>query len=188
MVDRRPPATSDDEEVTGLAGWLYTDLLLGLAVVFLGAITFTVARAPENDGNGAAPSTSSTSTTSTTTTTTIPVPCRILPPPNEKEKYRLALRTGLPPNEIAADIDAQLQVIRTLNGITTDSGVGFVIVWGDGLNGGQGSADARRKWETLLAAAPDTFKATTPARFLWDDSLFGDRVNVDVFLQTGECG
>lgn len=188
MVDRRPPAASDDEEVTGLAGWLYTDLLLGLAVVFLGAITFTVARAPETDGEGAAPSTSSTSTTSTTTTTTIPVPCQILPPPVERERYRLALRADMPPAELAADINVQLQAIRDLNGVTNDSGVGFAIVWGDGLNGGQGAADAARKWKKLVAAAPDTFKATTPARFLWDDSLAGDRVNVDVFLQTGECG
>lgn len=37
---RRRPAIREDEDVTGLAGWMYSDLLLGLMVVFLATISF----------------------------------------------------------------------------------------------------------------------------------------------------
>ena len=53
-----------DDEVLGLSGWLYTDLLLGLMVVFLGSVSFLVPRlkAEPGDSEGPVP----------TTTTTIP--------------------------------------------------------------------------------------------------------------------
>lgn len=37
---RRRPTIREDEDVTGLAGWMYSDLLLGLMVVFLATISF----------------------------------------------------------------------------------------------------------------------------------------------------
>lgn len=37
---RRRNAVLEDEDVTGLAGWMYSDLLLGLMVVFLATISF----------------------------------------------------------------------------------------------------------------------------------------------------
>lgn len=39
---RRQPVSEDHAELIGLSGWLYSDLLLGLAVVFLAAVSFTV--------------------------------------------------------------------------------------------------------------------------------------------------
>jgi hypothetical protein len=60
--------TGDD---AGLAGWLYTDLLLGLAVVFLAGTAFVVPQLTKDEVD--ADSVSAESTTSTSTTTTIPV-------------------------------------------------------------------------------------------------------------------
>ena len=37
---RRRRTVREDEDVTGLAGWMYSDLLLGLMVVFLATISF----------------------------------------------------------------------------------------------------------------------------------------------------
>lgn len=60
------------EDDAGLAGWLYTDLLLGLAVVFLAGTAFVVpALSSDEEVVDVAAPTSSTS--STTTTTTIPI-------------------------------------------------------------------------------------------------------------------
>ena len=59
-----PPLEQDDD--AGLAGWLYTDLLLGLAVVFLAGTTFFVPKLFDDDKPAEA-------VEATTTTTTIPV-------------------------------------------------------------------------------------------------------------------
>lgn len=50
---RRTKAVLEDEDVTGLAGWMYSDLLLGLMVVFLATISFipagTMVNAQQDD-------------------------------------------------------------------------------------------------------------------------------------------
>ena len=40
---RRRRSGGEGQDPVGLSGWLYTDLLLGLMIVFLGAMTFAVA-------------------------------------------------------------------------------------------------------------------------------------------------
>ena len=61
-------SSSDDQEITGLAGWLYTDLMLGLVVVFLGAslISLPALNPPEPEPVEAEEEDSSGSTTTTT--------------------------------------------------------------------------------------------------------------------------
>ena len=78
---RRRRATSarldDGDETVGLAGWMYTDMLLGLVVVFLGSISVVVPMivlANEPGGELATTTTTTTTTATTTTTTTAPVP------------------------------------------------------------------------------------------------------------------
>ena len=39
---RRTRKNAEGDDLVGLSGWLYTDLMLGLAVVFLGAAVFFV--------------------------------------------------------------------------------------------------------------------------------------------------
>ena len=92
---RRQPS----DEASGLAGWMYTDLLLGLAVVFLGSIGVVVATSQDDElpavaaaageddgtepGTGAS-TTSSTSSTTSTTSTTVPLEtCAVLYDPAE---------------------------------------------------------------------------------------------------------
>lgn len=68
MVNRRRRIRKGDDvdESVGLSGWLYTDLMLGLAVVFLGATVIKLSiDIPKEDG-------STVATTTTTTTTTLP--------------------------------------------------------------------------------------------------------------------
>ena len=68
---KRSSRSSVAEDDAGLAGWLYTDLLLGLAVVFLAGTAFVVpALSADDELDDAIPA---SSTSSTTTTTTIPV-------------------------------------------------------------------------------------------------------------------
>ena len=87
MVNRRRRIRqgNDVDESVGLSGWLYTDLMLGLAVVFLGAavIKLSTNDPKDNDASG-----STTSTTSTTTTTTLPpVICnKLVVPPGDRDK------------------------------------------------------------------------------------------------------
>lgn len=40
MRRRRQQTSGDSEDLLGLSGWLYSDLLLGIAVVFLAAVSF----------------------------------------------------------------------------------------------------------------------------------------------------
>jgi len=67
---RRRSQSQLAEDDAGLAGWLYTDLLLGLAVVFLAGTTILVPKVLSEQTTEALPGTSSTSTT---TTTTLPI-------------------------------------------------------------------------------------------------------------------
>jgi len=59
-IRRLPPSETEDEAIT-LSGWLYADLLLGLAVIFLGAAFFYVSATDDE------PATAATTTTTTTT-------------------------------------------------------------------------------------------------------------------------
>ena len=72
-TSRRNRRGQSEYDPVGLAGWLYTDLLLGLMVVFLGSVTFqVVASGSDQDGSqaGSVAGTTTTSTTTTSTTTT----------------------------------------------------------------------------------------------------------------------
>jgi len=68
---KRSTSSNDDGDDAGLAGWLYTDLLLGLAVVFLAGTAFVVPQLIEDEPVASADPVVPTS--STTTTTTIPI-------------------------------------------------------------------------------------------------------------------
>ena len=79
---RRIRKGDDVDESVGLSGWLYTDLMLGLAVVFLGA---AVIKLPDvitgDDGEVVVVA------TTTTTTTLPPVICnKLVVPPGDREK------------------------------------------------------------------------------------------------------
>ena len=58
MIRRRPPAPQSDDEAVGLSGWLYAELMLGLAVVFLALVVFV----PRVTGDSTADQTPPTTT------------------------------------------------------------------------------------------------------------------------------
>lgn len=156
---RRVANPSVMDESSGLAGWLYTDLLLGLAVVFLGTIGFTAMT--KEDETATVTTTTTTSTTSTTTTTTIAPDA----PP-----FQLSCEQFYVDNEYLRDSvsDSALNegVTRLINeeiakrGWTrTTARVGFVLLFGGHRDtpeddGDQGAARAARFQERLRAQVP----------------------------------
>ena len=91
MVNRRRRIrkSDDTDESVGLSGWLYTDLMLGLAVVFLGAIVIKIPALITNDEG----ETVVASTTTTTTTTTIPIKmCTSLFVPDDQRNDELVVK------------------------------------------------------------------------------------------------
>lgn len=81
---RHAAAEHEPDDSVGLAGWLYTDLLLGLAVIFLGSIAVIIPAAAD-DGDSSA--TTTTTTEVIETTTTLPVRlCTSLYVPAQEER------------------------------------------------------------------------------------------------------
>lgn len=184
MSGRRLRPRRREDEATGLAGWLYTDLLLGLAVVFLGAITFTAAAKPKP-----IPTTTTTSTTSTTTTsappTTIPaVPCTLRAELYERET-RIHLNTLVGDDALRDQFNNEINNLLFRLALPAQTRVGFALVFGAGNTDNEGERNAKLTADRLRFLAPDRFGAT-PVRPLHDASLRG-AVNIDVFFLLGDC-
>ena len=90
MVNRRRRIRKGDDtdESVGLSGWLYTDLMLGLAVVFLGAAVLKFPSEARDENGGIV-----VATTTTTTTTLPPIElCSALYAPEGKRDDNLLVR------------------------------------------------------------------------------------------------
>lgn len=90
MVNRRRRSRKGDDvdESVGLSGWLYTDLMLGLAVVFLGAAVIKLPDVIRNDDGEVV-----VVATTTTTTTLPPIElCSALYAPEGKRDDNLLVR------------------------------------------------------------------------------------------------
>lgn len=99
-------STPDDQEITGLAGWLYTDLMLGLVVVFLGASLISIPALRSQEPEPVAAETDDTSEIPTTTTEPV-ILCRSLySSPGVKEREDglwVVMRMTAPVNQAAAE-------------------------------------------------------------------------------------
>lgn len=87
MVNRRRriPQGNDVDESVGLSGWLYTDLMLGLAVVFLGAAVIKLPDLMTNEEGE--------TVVASTTTTTIPIKlCTSLFAPDDQRNDDLLVK------------------------------------------------------------------------------------------------
>lgn len=111
---RHAAAEIEPDDSVGLAGWLYTDLLLGLAVIFLGSIAVLIPAITDEEAT-AATTTTTTTTEVVETTTTLPVKlCTALySPAEEAEKgiYIVMSRNGLPQtlaDDFVTKLDQQL--------------------------------------------------------------------------------
>lgn len=199
----RGAAGHGEDEASGLAGWVYTDLLLGLAVVFLGAITLVIT-APAIVG-GADDDTDEESSPAETTTTTSTLPpeiCTILyqPAAASDQGIRVDLNSAVGDAQLALDfrnrlterLDAEnAQIDRTQYEpfVFDELRIGIVIVLGAGPDSASG---ARRSTETtnrLRALFPDLFEGTVLRAFWQSGDRTSANVRVEVFpTLTGECG
>lgn len=185
MNGRRIRARRGEDETVGLAGWLYTDLMLGLAVVFLGTIGFTAATKPDESATPTTTTSTSVPVTTTSTippTTTLPQPCTLRPEPvKEDNRIKLSGSSETSPDEF------ELKVVELLNArsLPADTRIGFALFFGGGANSDQGQASASKMAATLGSKFPQRFESAA-VRPLWDRSV-GSSVNVDVWFLVGEC-
>jgi len=209
MTDRRARRRgrgggAGEDETVGLAGWMYTDLLLGLAVVFLGSIAFAITatgQSPDDDGT-AGPPASTTTTSSTTSTTTIPPEiCDRLysPTASSADGFTVDLRGRQSDDQLAAEFQRVVEAeISEQNSRIEDLGLPFppfafeslqvsiVMVSGDGVDSYSGNALAMETTERLKSLFPDQLGLTV-IRPIWSRRT-GSNVRIELFpTVSAEC-
>jgi hypothetical protein len=184
---RRQLAELEQDEAMGLSGWLYTDLMLGLVVVFLGAVVVTIPAYTEDDeGNQVV--------VTTTTTTTIPVElCTSLYAPYAERNLNLSVRYAGTDDELKAEFLAGLEVLyRELNGRqeNQDRGIVFdvsstkigLVLALSSKNDGENRRIAIETRERLFGMLPNIFEPQkTPFRDSFTDLVPESRVAFEVF-------
>lgn len=189
MSSRRRHVRRRGDDAAGLAGWLYTDLLLGLAVVFLGAITFTAATKPDESATPTTtPATTASSTTTSTTvppTTVPPEPCGLRRETEEKVNRIRLTNAGVSDEALAAEFRAKLAEKLGQRGLDPDTVVGFALVFADASSEETAKARARDVALRLQLLVQDKF-GRAPFLALYDRSL-NNAVNIDLFFLQGDC-
>ena len=209
---RRVEPGSEDETV-GLAGWMYTDLLLGLAVVFLGSIGFVLAGrdavagddrdAVAGDYEESSASQSTVSTSSTSTTSTLPPEeCTILYAPAEKSKdgfyiSRLDARNSVDlKNKFQEDLEELRE--RETRALADEGSfippfefnalqIGIAIASGGGATTNEGNSRARETVQILKTLFPDQL-GQPAVRTQWSTSRRTREVDMEVVpTSTGDC-
>lgn len=173
-----------EDDTAGLAGWLYTDLLLGLAVIFLGAIAFSAATKPEESATPITTTTTSTTTTTTPPTTLPPVPCTMRAEQVPRET-RVKLATNVSDEQLRQEFEMKVTEVLSRIGLPLDSRVGFALVFGAGRTDNDGERQAAALADRLRMLSTQRF-GTTGVRPLHDASL-NNAVNIDLFFLVGDC-
>lgn len=190
MVNRRRKIrqSNDADESVGLSGWLYTDLMLGLAVVFLGA---AVIKLPDvitgDDGEVVVVA------TTTTTTTLPPVICnKLVVPPGERDKTVLVeVPKYLKGQELATRFKEGLGTLYSF--LSSEPGVlepgakqldvnstqiGLILA----ISGGNSNAtEAREIREELYGLLPEIIPVGTPGRDTYSKLYDAGVVVMEVF-------
>lgn len=169
----------------GLSGWLYTDLMLGLAVVFLGAVVITIPTFAEDEDGDAV-------IVTTTTTTTIPVKlCTTLYTPYTERNLDLTVRYSVSDEELRAEFVAGLDILYSgLNarpenvqaGIRFDSSstkIGMVLALSSNVDG-ENKRVAVETRERLFQLLPQIFD-NTAFRDSYTTGVGGNQVAFEVF-------
>jgi hypothetical protein len=187
---RRRPQQADDDS-TGLSGWLYTDLLLGLVAVFIGTATFTVARTSTADGTpGDVPETPTTVATTTTSAsptssapTTVPPTCTV---GLAADPVRILVRSDVTGVELGNSAVFQYRLGLTAHGLPDDSPVGFALAFGAG-DGSDGVARATAVMKGIIAQDPGSQFGNVRSRSYFDRDLPPPFVTVDLFAVQQLC-
>lgn len=193
-----------EDEASGLAGWMYTDLLLGLAVVFLGSVTLVIF-AQTATGDDEVLGEDEVAVESTTTTSTLPPEqCTILYSPSEdsRDGFSVRLNGRGSDEQLASDFRQGLserlereneEVLRPGGDaifVFDELEIGIVIVGGAGENTSAGNRLALQTTNRLRALFPGPFRNTV-LRSQWSTrrDLAAGTVDIEVFpTLTGECG
>ena len=190
MVNRRRRTRKGDDvdESVGLSGWLYTDLMLGLAVVFLGAAVIKLSvDSPKEDGSTVA------TTTTTTTTTLPPVICsKLVVPPGDRENTILvAVPKYLEGQELVTRFKEGLGTLysflssapgvlepgaKQLDVNSTQIGLILAISGGD-----TNATEAKQVREELYSLLPEIIPVGTPGRDTYSTKYDSGDVVMEVF-------
>lgn len=180
---RRPRTQRPDraDDVPGLAGWLYTDLLLALAVVFLGAAGYSIAASAASDAEDEAAEATTTTSTTTTIVPTSEVPvelCTTLG--GENQIFRVE---NLDPrwDDATLQQNAEFQISLKLaeKGLAPDSAIGFSLAFG-GPDLRSGPDRAQALTSRLQVLLPERL-GLMRFRSYGDTSLNASTVNIDMF-------
>ena len=173
----------NSDEASGLAGWMYTDLLLGLAVVFLGSIGVVVLAAsdpPQDPGVETLTAEGETnvenesegvSTSSTSSTSTVPIEmCSVLYKPSENSDDGLKVEIPGRPSAEGMAQDFQKQMLERLEDANEtlpdnvepfrfrDVDIAIALLYHGPKDGNWGNVESERIFGELKAAFPDQFR------------------------------
>jgi hypothetical protein len=172
----RPRARRTEGDILGHAGWVYSDLLLGIAVVFLSAVSFQaiIPLAPEdfsNDGDLEEQAIDIEESEPEACLAGISLVHIEVELPHALRGEELAERAS-------SEMDRLLQqeFDQPLEGTT----FGLMLVFGGHPDSGIGTARAARISDEILAVLPDPFEQVV-TRAYWGGRGLGDRVRLDLF-------
>lgn len=171
-----------DEDLTGLAGWLYADLLLGLVVVFLGTVTVVLLGSSAGSGSAAITDrplvTTTIAKTSTTTSTTLPTK-------KVKTFYQKALEVRFTPSQTDF-IREEVKKFIEVEGLEGEPEVALVLLFGgvsENEDRNNGALRAARLWPELISSLPDIFSDRALLRPLNSKSLSPGVFSAEIFFQ-----
>jgi hypothetical protein len=188
---RSDRAGEPQDEPTALAGWLYTDLLLGLAVVFLGSVAFLVPKSePEVSAKPPRSSVPKTTTPPSSTTTLKKVRmCQSLyvPAQDAEQGIWLLLSSSSNDEQLRSEFETQLrQQFDEENAKPEVQEEGLIVFEKARLGylraqagGANNSIVAQRVLDRLERMFPDLFEGSA-GRAGWTDRVAVGKVGIEV--------
>ena len=180
---RRARVTNGDP--LAIVGWVFADLLLGVALVFLGTQP-----GDPSAGKVAVPTTTSTTTTTAVPTTTTSTTIAKIPP-GVSGTYR-CIRVPTDPARLAGGADAdqyaqqlanELDLALQANGLAGRK-AGIVLAFGTAADSGVGKQYAQLYIERVLPRLPATF-ATSAARPFWGGGSDTGSIELNIYPLVG---
>lgn len=172
---------SSDDEATGFAGWLYADLLLGLAVVFLGAGVITLAGLKSNDDVGRV---TGKPLVTTSTSSTVPASTTV-PTDKTKRFYNKALQVTFYPQEVER-LKAEVEQFIVAEGLRGEPEVALVLLFGSVGQGDSPEVGAKRAeslWPRLIENLPTVFSDRALLRPLNNAYLARGQFSAEIYFQ-----
>lgn len=163
----------DNEELLGLSGWVYSDLLLGVAVVFLAAVSFqAIIPAVADGGEG---------TQSDSLESVFLEPVRECLAGIALEHLEISLPRDLRGDALVKQVRESIALeLRDLSDADPETvQFGFMLAFGGSEDPNQGIGRARATSEQLIELMPQQFERAV-SRSYWGGRS-SDRVRIDLF-------